>query len=67
MPSLGGSRKFQAGQPKWLPEQPRFYFKGRTEGKQLNKSRTTVQRREVGGWNSPSVHTGMRPGTQGGL
>lgn len=44
---LGGFRKFQAGQPKCLSEQPCCYFKGCVEGKQLNKSKTIVQRREV--------------------
>lgn len=44
---LGGSRKFQAGQPKCLSEQPCCYFKGCVEGKHLNKSKTIVQRREV--------------------
>ena len=47
VPMLGGSRKFQAGQPKCLSEQPCCYFKGCVEGKQLNKSKTIVQRREV--------------------
>lgn len=63
---LGGSRKFQAGQPNWPLKQLCCYFKGCVEGKQLNKSKTMVSEKEgQGGLEQLFAPSGIQPGVQG--